>query len=91
MGREGTGALPPAQAAEDTYEDGLHKLSQSAQLTFVKNVAGALLLSFGGLLALTVSAGSPSLAASNPGIVKLLQGVTFPIGLVFIYFTGAEL
>lgn len=40
------------------------------------------LLSFGGLLSQVVSAGSPGLTASNPGLVKLLSGFVFPVGLV---------
>jgi formate/nitrite transporter FocA (FNT family) len=44
-------------------------------------MAGAL-LSFGNLLSEIVSAGSPGLTTSNPGLVKLLAGFVFPIGLV---------
>jgi formate/nitrite transporter FocA (FNT family) len=40
------------------------------------------LLSFGNLLSEFVSAGSPGLNASNPGLVKILSGFVFPIGLV---------
>ena len=39
------------------------------------------LLSFGNLLSEIVSAGSPALTVSNPGIVKLLSGFVFPAGL----------
>ena len=40
------------------------------------------MLSFGGLLYLFVTGGSPGLVASNPGIVKVLGGFVFPVGLV---------
>jgi len=39
-------------------------------------------LSFGGLLSEIVGGGSPGLTASNPGLVKLLAGFVFPVGLV---------
>jgi hypothetical protein len=40
------------------------------------------MLSFGGLLAEVLQGGSPGLTASNPGIVKILGGFVFPVGLV---------
>ncbi|KAK4057775.1 hypothetical protein OIO90_000994 [Microbotryomycetes sp. JL221] len=40
---------------------------------------GGALLSFGAMLSLIVSAGSPGLAASNPGLVKLLSSAIFPL------------
>lgn len=86
-----SGALPPQKAAEDTLETGKHHLSEATQLTFLKNIYGGLLLSAGGLLSLTLETGTPSLAGSMPGISRLLQGITFPIGLVLVYFAGGEL
>jgi len=86
-----SGALPPAQAAQNVLETGYHHLSEAAQLTFFKNIFGGLLLSAGGLLSLILQTGSPGLTQSNPGIGQVLQGITFPIGLVLVYFVGAEL
>jgi formate/nitrite transporter FocA (FNT family) len=40
------------------------------------------MLSFGGLLSEIVSGGSPDMTKSNPGIVKILGGFVFPVGLV---------
>jgi formate/nitrite transporter FocA (FNT family) len=40
------------------------------------------MLSFGGLLSEVLSGGSPGLTMSNPGIVKILGGFVFPVGLV---------
>ena len=40
------------------------------------------MLSFGGLLNLVITGGSPGLVASNPGLVKVLGGGVFPVGLV---------
>jgi formate/nitrite transporter FocA (FNT family) len=39
------------------------------------------MLSFGGLLSTILQGGSPSLTTSNPGIVKILGGFVFPVGL----------
>ncbi|KAF2873632.1 Formate/nitrite transporter [Massariosphaeria phaeospora] len=86
-----TGALSPLEAAQSTFETALHHLNEPTQLAFFKNVFGALLLSFGGIFALIVSQGSPGLEETNPGLPKMLMGATFPVGLVLIYFVGAEL
>jgi hypothetical protein len=40
------------------------------------------MLSFGGLLAEVFGGGATGLAASNPGIAKVLTGFVFPVGLV---------
>ncbi len=40
------------------------------------------MLSFGGLLSEIIQGGSPSLNDSNPGLVKVLGGFVFPVGLV---------
>jgi len=86
-----TGAVSPRKAAEKTLETGVHHLEEDLQLTFLKNIYGALLMSAGGLLSLTLVTGTPQLSESNPGLPRILQGLTFPIGLVLIYLVGAEL
>lgn len=40
------------------------------------------MLSFGGLLSEILQGGAAGLTASNPGIVKVLGGFVFPVGLV---------
>jgi len=60
-------------------------------IVFGKAVVAGLLLSFGGLLSQVLGAGSPGLTASNPGIVKILSGFVFPVGLVMIVLQGADL
>ena len=85
------GALSPLDAAEQLYQTGLHHLYEPTQLTFLKNIYGGLLFGFAGLFSLIAAAGVPSLEESNPGLPKLIQGATFPAGLVIIYFVGAEL
>lgn len=86
-----SGALPPGKAAKDVLDTGYHHLSEAAQLTLIKNIYGALLLSAGGLFSLILETGTPGLSASNPGVARLLQGLAFPLGLVLTYFVGAEL
>ena len=40
------------------------------------------MLSFGGLLSEVLQGGATGLTASDPGIVKILGGFVFPVGLV---------
>jgi len=58
---------------------------------FFKAVLAGVMLSFGGLLNVIITGGSPGLTASNPGIVKILGGFVFPVGLVMIVLMGLEL
>ena len=44
-------------------------------------VAG-IMLSFGGLLSEIIQGGSPAINTANPGLLKVLGGFVFPVGLV---------
>jgi formate/nitrite transporter len=58
----------------------------------VKSFLAGVLLSFGGLFLLTVGGGSAPLAQSlGPSIQKMVQAAVFPIGLILIVITGADL
>lgn len=75
------------------------KASEAAQLRAGTSVKKTLVLAFmagayialGGLLAVIVGGGVPGLAASNPGIQKLLMGAVFPLGLILCAIAGADL
>lgn len=87
-----TGALIPPEASEAVLSTGIHHLREPLTVTFIQNIYGALLLSAGGLLSITVGAGFAGIQEqNNPGIQRLLQGASFPLGLVLVYLVGAEL
>ena len=44
------------------------------------------MLSFGGLLSEVLQGGAAGLTATNPGIVKILGGFVFPVGLVMCVY-----
>lgn len=54
----------------------LHLLIQISQ------VLAGIMLSFGGLLDTILSGGSTGLTSTDPGLVKVLGGFVFPVGLV---------
>jgi len=72
-------------------ESAVAKHRSRLDIVFGKAVVAGLLLSFGGLLSQVLGAGSPSLNATNPGLVKILSGFVFPVGLVMIVLQGADL
>lgn len=45
-------------------------------------VLAGVMLSFGGLLNIIITGGSPGLTETNPGLVKIMGGFVFPVGLV---------
>ena len=86
-----SGALSPQEATRAIFETGMRHLYEPTQLKFIKNVYGGLLVGFGGVLSQIASKGSPGLLSSNPGLVRLIQGATFPVSLICAYTVGAEL
>ncbi|KIJ50507.1 hypothetical protein M422DRAFT_27178 [Sphaerobolus stellatus SS14] len=83
--------LSPAAVAQHFVESGVVKHNTRADVVFLKAFIAGVFLSFGGLLSEFVADGSPGLNESNPGLVKLLSGFVFPVGLVMIILQGQEL
>ncbi|PWN49326.1 Formate/nitrite transporter [Violaceomyces palustris] len=57
---------------------------------FVKAIMAGFLLSMGGMLTQILSS-DPWLATNAPGLLKIIQGCAFPVGLVMIVLLQAEL
>jgi len=83
--------LKPAQVAMAMVEAAMAKHRTRADKVFFKAFMAGVMLSFGGLLSQIISGGSPGLNTSNPGLVKVLGGFVFPVGLVMIVLQGQEL
>ncbi len=74
---------------KDRYENIFFKAVRFLFIIFTRGlifewreqVLAGVMLSFGGLLSEIVSGGSPGLTQSNPGLVKILGGLVFPVGL----------
>lgn len=86
-----SGALPPKAAALETLDTGIHHLTESLHLCFLKNIFGGILMASGGLLSFTAAMGMPRVTEGNPGLKMLVQGVTFPVGFVMVYLVESEL
>ncbi|KAF9814020.1 hypothetical protein IEO21_05323 [Rhodonia placenta] len=74
--------LKPAQVAVAMVEHGIVKHRTRADKVFFKAVGAGIMLSFGGLLSEIIGGGSAGINANNPGLVKVLAGAVFPVGLI---------
>ncbi|KAG8213708.1 putative formate/nitrite transporter [Butyriboletus roseoflavus] len=83
--------LKPAETAAALVEMAVAKHNTRWDKTFFKAVLAGVMLSFGGLFDIIISGGSAGIAATNPGLVKVLGGFVFPVGLVMIVLQGFDL
>lgn len=81
----------PTEAADAFRRAALDKSKRSFPQFAVMAILGGAFIAFGGLLSLIVAGGMPGIGAANPGIVKFVAGAMFPIGLIMVSVTGADL
>lgn len=84
------GSYTPEEVSIIMVESAVAKHKSRYEVVFGKAVTAGLLLSFGNLLSQIMGA-SPSLSMNNPGLLKVLSGFVFPMGIVMIVLTGSEL
>jgi formate transporter FocA len=81
-------ALLPPQMAEKAEDVGVRKANLDAVSLFALAVLAGAFISLGAIFATTVSAGAGDLPF---GIVRLLAGLAFSLGLILVVVGGAEL
>jgi formate transporter len=94
-------AILPSAMAVRAEEAGVKRVSTDALTMLVLSILAGAFIAFGALFATTVSAGSitvvgPDGAATASaglpyGVVRLLSGLTFSLGLILVAVAGAEL
>jgi len=94
-------ALLPAAMAERAEESGVRKASTDALTLLVLSVLAGAFISFGAIFATTVSAGTITVATADGGaafsaglpygVIRLLTGLVFSLGLILVIVGGAEL
>ncbi|ODV97054.1 hypothetical protein PACTADRAFT_48824 [Pachysolen tannophilus NRRL Y-2460] len=89
--------------SDDTYYINTHEAALAVVATSMKkarlkidtlilnSIMGGMLFSCGGMLHLLAQAECPGIYASNPGIIRLLQGSLYPFGLFYVVNMGADL
>lgn len=81
----------PMEAADAFRRAAIDKSKRSFPQFAVMAILGGAFIAFGGLLSVMVAGGIPGIGAANPGIVKFVAGAMFPIGLIMVSVTGADL
>jgi len=81
----------PPEIAAQFAAAGMYK----SKLPFLKftliAILGGSFIAFGGLLSVMVAGGMPGIGAGNPGLIKFIAGALFPVGLIMVSITGADL
>src|SRR5262245_3177240 len=94
-------AVMPAAMAARAEETGVKKASADPLTCLTLSILAGAFISFGAIIATTVTAGSVAITAGDGatafsaalpyGIVKLLGGFVFSVGLILVIVGGAEL
>ncbi|KAK1757887.1 Formate/nitrite transporter-domain-containing protein [Echria macrotheca] len=84
------GCYTPAETVELVSRAGYKKGNMRPDKIFLSAVSGGCLLSFGAAASLSVTT-APWFQENAPGLIRLVGGIVFPVGLVMIVLTGAEL
>jgi formate/nitrite transporter len=84
----GLDALPPSEMARRAEAVGERKVRTDAVTIFVLAVLAGAFIAMGAVFATTVMAGTEGLAY---GVVRLLGGLAFSLGLILVVVAGAEL
>ncbi len=84
----GLDALPPAEVARKAELVGVTKAGMETFNVFVLSVLAGAFIAMGANFATTVAAGGSELPY---GVVRLLAGLTFSLGLILVVVAGAEL
>lgn len=81
----------PKEIAVEFAAAGIYKSKLSFTKFAIIAILGGAFIAFGGLLSVTVAGGMPGTGAENPGLIKFISGALFPIGLIMVSITGADL
>jgi formate/nitrite transporter len=84
----GLDALPPAEMARKAEQVGVAKAGMSAANTFALSVLAGAFIALGAIFATTVTAGGAEVPF---GVLRLLGGIAFSLGLILVIVAGAEL
>lgn len=84
----GLDALPPPEMARTAEQVGVTKAGQDTATMFALSVLAGAFIAMGAVFATTTTAGGGNLP---DGVVRLLGGLTFSLGLILVIVAGAEL
>jgi formate/nitrite transporter FocA (FNT family) len=83
-------AFTPAQTTEPVSRIGAKKARMRIDKMFLNSFMGGPLLGFGCALLLSTNA-SPWFQTNAPGLIRTIGATFFPVGLIMVILTGADL
>lgn len=81
----------PKEITQNFAASAVYKKSLSLPKFIVIAILGGTFIAFGGMLSVMVAGGMPGIGTDNPGLVKFMAGALFPVGLIMVSITGADL
>lgn len=81
----------PEEVTKEFAASGVYKSNLPLSKFCLIAVLGGMFIAFGGLLSVMVAGGMPGIGSSNPGLIKFMAGALFPVGLIMVSITGADL
>ena len=83
-------AYSPAETAELICRAGVKKGRSRPDKVFLSGITGGCILAFGCAVSLTALT-APWYQENAPGLIKIIGALVFPLGLVTVILTGADL
>lgn len=81
----------PKEATEAFRVTAINKSKRTLPEFALMAMIGGAFIALGGLLTVAVAGGMPGVAEANPGLTRLVAGMLFPVGLIMVSVTGADL
>jgi len=81
----------PKEITAEFANSGIYKSDLPLSKFSLIAILGGVFIAFGGLLSVMVAGGIPGAGAENPGLIKFIAGALFPVGLIIVSITGADL
>ncbi len=81
----------PQEIVAYTYKLAVIKTEMSASQIGIAGFLAGAYISMGALVSIVIGYGFEGITAVNPAVLRLLMGITFPVGLIIIMLAGGEL
>jgi len=81
---------PPA-TFQALVDKGVANSKMSVAKTLFSSITGGCFVGFGGLLSVAITGAMPGVAATNPGLIRFVFAALFPVNLLLVLQTGAQL
>lgn len=81
----------PKEVFSSVVDSGKLKVQTNTGRLLLQAFFAGAYIAFGGFLAIKIGGGIPGIKSVNPGLAALIFGGVFPVGLVLVIMTGAEL